>query len=324
MKPFLAPGRAVAADFFPMFDTPFLYGGPWSREQDEDRAQVAVLSKSVNERLFGGVDSVGRDLELSNLRFRVVGVLDDWKLVPRVYDLTTNPFAPPEDVYIPFHVMVEQDLPNSGNTNCWKPADGSGRDAFLNSECIWIQYWVELRDADEKRAYRDYLDNYVREQKALGRFPRPLNNQLLNGREWLDNQEVVQDEARMLLAVGVMFLAVCLLNTIGLLLSKFLARAPEIGLRRALGATRRTLFAQYMVEAGVIGVAGGVLGLGLTWLGLGGIRRLFGDDVADLVQLDGTLVALAVALAVVSSLLAGLYPTWRACNVAPAAQLKAQ
>ena len=49
---------------------------------------------------------------------------------------------------------------------------------FLNGECVWIQAWVELRDRDKVEAYQNFIDNYVREQKTLGRFERPLNNRL--------------------------------------------------------------------------------------------------------------------------------------------------
>ena len=131
------------------------------------------------------------------------------------------------------------------------------------------------------------------------------------------------EPAAMLLAVGVMFLAVCLLNTVGLLLAKFLGRAPEIGLRRALGASRRAVFCQYLVESGCIGVAGGAGGVAAAWLGLRGIEALFGDIIANLLVFDAAMVALAVVLAVACTLAAGLYPTWRACNVQPAAQLRA-
>ena len=322
-KPFIASARTGFADFFAMFDIPFLYGGGWTAADDESLARVIVLSRETNDRLFGGENSVGRTLRASGEIFTVVGVIDEWSPIPRFYDITTGPFDEVEDVFFPFNLIVELELPRNGNTNCWKPS-GDGLQAFLNSECVWIQFWAELPSSAEKASYLQFLNNYATEQKALGRFQRPLNNRLSDVNEWMDNQRVVQDEARIMLVLAVFFLAVCLLNTIGLLLSKYLGRAAEIGLRRALGATRGTVFLQYTTESALIGVAGGVLGIGLTWLGLRGLRGLFGEQLENLVHMDWVMVAAAVALAIVSSILAGLYPAWRACNVQPASQLKAQ
>jgi putative ABC transport system permease protein len=169
-----------------------------------------------------------------------------------------------------------------------------------------------------------FLNAYTEQQKALGRFPRPLNNRLDDVMEWMEREEVVEDDAQVMLGLSLLFLVVCLLNTIGLLLAKFLGKSGDIGLRRALGATRATLFIQHMIEAGLIGLGGGVLGLGLAWLGLRGIEALFGEFVKNLVGMDWVMVLTAVCLAICSALLAGLYPTWRACRVAPAGQLKTQ
>jgi putative ABC transport system permease protein len=140
----------------------------------------------------------------------------------------------------------------------------------------------------------------------------------------LENQQIVAQDASLMMVMSLMFLLVCLLNTIGLLLAKFLSKAPQIGLRQALGASRQDLFAQYLTEAGCIGIAGGVLGLILAWLGLQGVQSLYGDEMKGLAQLDLAMVGLAMLLALVSSLLAGLYPTWRACTVQPSQQLKSQ
>jgi len=89
-------------------------------------------------------------------------------------------------------------------------------------------------------------------------------------------QRVLGDDTilQTLLATG--FLLVCIVNTIGLLMAKFSGHAGEIGVRRALGATRRQLFQQYLVQAGVIGLAGGVLGVALTFAGLALIARQSG------------------------------------------------
>jgi putative ABC transport system permease protein len=119
------------------------------------------------------------------------------------------------------------------------------------------------------------------------------------------------------------YLLVCLLNTVGLLLAKFLRRSSEIGVRRALGASRRAIFAQCLVEAGTVGLAGGVLGLGFALLGLWAVRQQPSSYNA-LAHLDVSMLLATFVIAIVASLLAGLLPAWRACQVAPAIQLKSQ
>jgi putative ABC transport system permease protein len=186
--------------------------------------------------------------------------------------------------------------------------------------------WVELPTRAEKEAYAQFLDDYVMEQKQLGRFPRELNNRLSTPAEWMSNREVVDDTVSVLLALSVLFLIVCLLNTIGLLLAKVIRRGGDISLRRALGASKADLFTQYIIEAGLIGVAGGLMGIGMTWLGLRGIENVFSDYefIQFLVTMDWQMVGLAVVLAIVSALGAALYPTWRACSVSPATTLRIQ
>jgi len=71
-------------------------------------------------------------------------------------------------------------------------------------------------------------------------------------------------------------------------------------------------------------LAGGLLGLALTVLGLIGLRALLSDEVNRLTHLSATDIGLAVSLGVIATVIAGLYPTWRAVQVQPAWQLKAQ
>jgi putative ABC transport system permease protein len=140
------------------------------------------------------------------------------------------------------------------------------------------------------------------------------------------NREVVDDMVGVLLSLAVLFLIVCLLNTIGLLLAKVIRRRNDISLRRALGASKSELFKQYIVEAGMIGVAGGLAGIGMTWLGLRGLENVFSDYdfIQFLVTMDWQMIGLAVLLAIVSALGAALYPTWHACRVSPATTLRIQ
>ena len=323
-RPFSVSTRNTWADFFPMFELPFIYGSGWDDSADDNLEKVVVLGKEINERVFGGENSVGRSVRLNGMDFQIVGVMDEYLPVPRFYDVTTGAFDEPADIFIPFNIAVEYEFSRNGNTSCWKKPDGEGYEAFLNSECVWIQFWAELRSDEEKQDYMAFLNAYAEQQKELGRFPRPINNQLSDVMEWMENQEVVEDDARVMLGLSLLFLVVCLLNTVGLLLAKFLGKSADISLRRALGASRSNLFIQHMIESGLIGLGGGIFGLVLTWLGLRGIEMLFGDFIENLVGLDWVMVLTAIGLAIVSALLAGLYPTWRACRIAPASQLKIQ
>jgi putative ABC transport system permease protein len=83
------------------------------------------------------------------------------------------------------------------------------------------------------------------------------------------------------------------------------------------------LFAQLLTESGVIGIAGGAGGLLLALFGLWLVRRR-PSDYAALAHLDPAMLLVTFALAIGASLLAGILPAWRACNVAPALQLKSQ
>jgi putative ABC transport system permease protein len=322
VKPYLATVLFTHGEMFPMFDTPFLFGGGWDREQDRKNARVVVLSRATNERLFGGEDSTGRSIKMGGEEFTVVGVLDRWNPQPKYYEPSSGGFAEAEEMYVPFGNGIERELQSSNNNSCWKDP-GNGYPAWLQSDCVWMAFWVELADSGDRAQYLSFINNYVTEQKKLGRFERPLNNQLSTTGEWLVKQQVVPNDARTQVWLSFAFLLVCLINTVGLLLAKFMARASEIGLRRAVGASKREVFAQYLTESGVVGVVGALCGLLLTWLGLVALRTLYGDaDVGVMARLDAGMTAVTVVVALVASLLAGLYPTWRACGVTPATQLK--
>jgi putative ABC transport system permease protein len=148
----------------------------------------------------------------------------------------------------------------------------------------------------------------------------------------LVDQQVVGTDSRLLVGMAFAFLTVCLINTVGLLLAKFLNGAALTGIRRALGASRRQVFAQHLVETSTLAAAGALLGLALAALGLWGLRTLYSmggqaegfDGYQQLARFDLASVAIAVALAIIAALAAGVYPAWRVGRLPPAIYLKSQ
>ena len=327
MEPEYVSTRMTTADFFPMFDVPFLYGGPWDAKADAGPDPVMILSKETNQKAFGGVNSVGKTVRWHDREFRVIGVLDDWTPAPKYFDVSNGSFNDNEGAYVPFAWGPILELDSHGNTNCWKTEVIDNFQAFLNSECVWLAAWFEIRSAEKQRAFREFLDNYVIEQKAHGRFPRPLNNYLYDVDGWLKRNKVVGDDNKAMLLLAFAFLAVCLVNTVGLLLAKFLNAAPAAGVRRALGASRSDIFLQHLTESGLVALAGGMAGGLLGWGGVWAMRAWytrFLDAPLKFIPFDTTNFVIVVGIAVLAGILAGLYPAWRIGHAAPASYLKVQ
>jgi putative ABC transport system permease protein len=321
-------GDAVTADFFSMFDVPFRFGGGWTADDDAQRATVAVISRHLNETLFGGQNSVGREIRLDGQLFRIGGVLENWNPRPRFYDAgshgTVYAFDDAGDIYIPFTRatdMKKDSLVVFCPTASWR-LDTSHWDAYLHSECERIDAWVELAAPADVDRYREYLHHYAGEQQRLGRFSWAPNIRLHNLTDWIPRWQVSPSASSLSMLVSASFLLIVLVNVVGLMLARFMRRAPEIGIRRALGASRAAIYRQFLIEAATMGFVGGLLGVALTLLGVWGAGGLFEPNIARLVHADTSLIALTVLLAMAATVISALYPTWRAAQTQPAWQIK--
>jgi putative ABC transport system permease protein len=277
LDPFFTSARYTTADFFAMFDVPFLYGHGWNATDDDARARVVVINRDLNDKLFEGKDSTGSSIRVNDADLRIVGVLDEWRPNPHFYDLNMGRFEDTERLFVPLSTSRDLRFGRNGSMDCW--GNGSGDpDKLESASCVWLQFWVELDTPAKAAAYREFLVNYSQDQKSQGRFQRPPNVRLPDVMEWLEYNKVVPSDVRLQTWLAFGFLAVCLINTVGLLLA-----------------------------------------LGGLWL----VRRQ-PADYAGLAHLDAPMLLTTFALAIGASLLAGLLPAWRACQVPPALQLKAQ
>ena len=81
----------------------------------------------------------------------MVGVLDDWEPYPKYFDVSNGAFTDMEGAYVPFSWEQALKLGSDGNTNCWKTESIDSFEAFLNSECVWIHAWFEIREPKAAR-----------------------------------------------------------------------------------------------------------------------------------------------------------------------------
>jgi len=322
-EPVFVSARYATSDFFAMFNAPLAAGQGWSAKDDQDTARVAIISSELALQLYGGIEAaVGKELQVRGQRFRVTGVMKPWRVNPHFFDLSMGAYGRNEQLWLPFSTAMSLKFGRSGNMSCWGNV-GSDGPLSLNAPCAWIQYWVELPTPQAAAEYKRYLERYSEAQRTAGRFQRPVNVRLRNVPEVLDFYRVLPDDVRLQAGLAFGFLAVCLVNMAGLLLAKTLRRAGEIGIRRALGASRRTVFMQFLVESGLVGLMGAALGLLLSLLGLSAVRQ-GPSSYAQLAQMDWSQLGLTLGLGVAAALLAGLLPAWRATLVSPALQLKVQ
>ena len=324
LEVFPAGGLALTRDFFAMIEAPFLHGQAWSEADDAAGANVVVISRQVAEKLFGQTNPVGQQLIMMGQPFQVAGVLNDFAPLPHYYRLIggKSDFSKDEDVYLPFHTAARLKAGPEGSMNC-TGAPEPGYAGLLASECTYIQFWFETKLASDRQELQTYLANYSADQRKLGRHLRAVVPSLYNVGEWLVFMKVVGNDHKLSAWLAFGFLALCLVNTIGLLLAKFSVRASEVGIRRALGASRKDIFRQFLVETAVVGLAGGILGLLLALAALA-LISMQSSEMGVIAHMDWAMLAFTFVLSVFAAVLAGLLPTWRACQVTPALQLKSQ
>ncbi|WP_102794943.1 ABC transporter permease [Bowmanella denitrificans] len=336
VRPMQTRGAATTADFFTMFEPPFLYGSGWQLAADSGDSQV-VLGKTMNDKLFGGINSVGKRLLLNNKPVTVVGVLDTWHLSWRLYDRGYYQ-GYPHDFFVPVQYALNHNLTRDTRFDCWE-ADQPQSSRFTNqdldilraSECGWLAFWAELPEADPAQ-YQEKLHSYINEQKAYGRFPRELQTYVLNIVEQMDFLNANYGEQSSVI-MALLFYTVCLLNAIGILLAKFIRRSKEVSVRRALGARKSAIILQHTLEVMMLGLVSAVFGLLIAVLGLKAMVqiRLWAsdynarlEDVMPYFQLDWGLALQAFAISVLCALLISIYPIWRLCSQPVAGYLKSQ
>jgi putative ABC transport system permease protein len=309
-----------------MFGVPLLHGRFWTAQEEQSRARVVVIDRNTSLELLGTGNGVGRELRVGKDVFRVIGISGRWAPQPRFHFLQEGSSAWGDDrddnTFIPALAAIDAGVVPLNIRDCdVEKADGFHVDEVDIQACRWLVLWAELRTPEQVATFRDDLADYASDRHAAGIFPRSPRARLYSVRQWLSANRVVPDSVRLNLWLALGLLTLCMVNVAGLLAARFVHRSGELGVRRVLGAPRRSIVLQCLTEAGVAGLLGGLLALPLTLFGLW-VIRLQAQDYTDMARFNPGMFLTLLTLATATGLLVGLLPAWRAARLEPALQVK--
>ncbi|HZQ55192.1 MAG TPA: ABC transporter permease [Bryobacteraceae bacterium] len=283
-----SPRRLEAAlvswQWFDVFGRQPLLGRGFTQEEDQPGAShVVMLSYPAWKRLFGGDRGIiGRTIQLNNAGYRVTGVM-------------------PPDFRFPFEAEIW--IPVG------LPAKAYGPDNRFNED-----YFVVARLAPGVSYARAASAIQALSNRVLSQVPFARGSQWSMGIEPFTEYSAgdLKLPALILLgAVGLVLLIACC-NIAGLMLVRGTARARELAIRSALGASRADLIRTALVETGLLSLTGTALGLAAAYSLTDALVALANVQLSSgmLIRIDGHVLAFTALLGVVAALLSGLVPAW--------------
>ena len=254
----------------------------------QNGSRICILGPSAVEALVGYTDCVGDDISLDGLRYTIVGVLG--KSDSLMYSGYGDNI-----IYIPYTAMVRQ-FPNvaEGITNFYATApEGT---SMKDAEAAVRRYLADKVGTDEWGNENYYVYSMDIMEDAMGNVTNVLTV-LLGG---------IASISLIVGGIGIM----------NIMLVTVTERTREIGIRKAIGASRGTILRQFLLEAVVLCMMGCAIGIFLSWC----ILRLASVVVAEMSMsftLSGGVVLLSVIFCFIIGVIFGLYPANKAAKMKP-------
>ena len=276
-----------------MSGTPFLYGRDFLPEEGTlGKEHEVILLNKLWRRLGSDPNIVGKTVQLDGTPYTVVGVLGPGQ-PDRLDEWLIVPLAfKPDQLNHDFHWLLALGRMKQGIT-------------------------IHQAQADMDTVTANIAQANPKSNKGWGAFVEPLHNDFLPKGE-------IQMLWILLGAVGFVLLIACV-NVANLQLARGTTRQKELAVRAALGASRKTIFAQFLTENLALAFIGGGLGVALGWALLRGIVAIMPPGTlpteADL-RLNLPVLLFTLAVSTISGLLFGCAPAWSATRVDPAEVLK--
>jgi putative ABC transport system permease protein len=286
--------RRTDGAYWQILDFKFLEGGPFTAADDANANFVAVITDDLRTKLFGRTSALGKSFEVDGQTFRVIGV------VPAVAITRLTAFS---EMWVPIRTAKTREYERQWMGGFGGIVLARNRDDF-----------AKLRREFDRRTSTFVFDDPKMFNRLEVGLDTPFESVARNllGQQFKGNRTLV---LRSILAgVALLFMLLPTMNLVSINLSRIMERASEIGVRKAFGASSRTLVAQFVVENVVLTLIGGIIGFALSIAFLVGLARaeLFPYAVFD-VNLRIFLYGLVIA--VVFGLISGVYPAWRMSRI---------
>jgi macrolide transport system ATP-binding/permease protein len=271
-----------------MHDMTPQFGRFFSEAEERSRAGVAVIGMRVWSELFGDENPLGKTIRINKKTFRVIGVL------PEKGD--SFHFDRDDQIIIPITTAMRRLL---------------GRD-YVDSIELQVESAEQL-DATESAAIR-----LMKERHRVD----PDDQNAFSVRNMADIQSAIASTsntmALLLAGIGAISLLVGGIGIMNIMLVSVTERTHEIGIRKAIGARRADILAQFLVESLVISACGGLMGIGLGW----SISFAMSWIAGWVVVVTGETILIAFAFSALVGLVFGLWPAKKASALAPIQALR--
>ena len=248
---------------------------------------VCVLGHEIAERLFPNESPIGKRIQIDNSNYEVIGVNE--KFGQFLFGNMDR------QVIIPITRMM---------------SDFSRRPYLL--------FMVKVRDPNQMEEAREEIRGVVRKIRRVD--PGAEDDFAINQQEMVI--QTFQRVGAIIASVGLFITGLSLfVGGIGIMNIMFVSvaeRTREIGVRKAIGAKRRTILLQFLIEAVLVCLFGGLVGLSIAWSASLGLKKLLPTSISPVV------VTIAILVSLITGVVAGFLPAWRAARMNPVDALRAE